>query len=72
MSTLVFVFGEEPEKYQHMWIEQGIVKGQIYSIGRTKAQIFLGIPYAEPPIGELRFKVDLFEVKTPHQSMSVV
>lgn len=45
------------EKSRSVWVEQGLIKGKIYKIDDQQLQIFRGIPYAEPPIGELRFKV---------------
>jgi hypothetical protein len=39
-------------------LEQGAVKGQrIESIRDRQLLAFLGIPYAKPPVGDLRFKV---------------
>ncbi|KJH45526.1 hypothetical protein DICVIV_08404 [Dictyocaulus viviparus] len=40
-----------------IWVEQGLVRGKIYNIDGRHIQIFRGIPYAEPPIGNLRFSV---------------
>lgn len=48
------------EKSRSVWVEQGLVRGKIYKINSQKLQIFRGIPYAEPPIGPLRFKVFVF------------
>lgn len=45
------------EKSRSVWVEQGLIKGKIYKIDDQQLQIFRGIPYAEPPIGPLRFKV---------------
>jgi hypothetical protein len=36
----------------------GPVQGKQYTFEGSKASAYLGIPYAEPPIGELRFKVN--------------
>uniref|UniRef100_A0A7E4V895 COesterase domain-containing protein n=1 Tax=Panagrellus redivivus TaxID=6233 RepID=A0A7E4V895_PANRE len=44
------------EKSRSVWVEQGLVRGKIYKIGGQQIQIFRGVPYAEPPIGDLRFK----------------
>lgn len=46
------------EKSRSVWVEQGLIRGKIYKMGEKFMQIFRGIPYAEPPIGELRFKVN--------------
>lgn len=45
------------EKAKSVWIEQGLVRGRIYKLGEKHMQIFRGIPYAEPPVGDLRFRV---------------
>uniref|UniRef100_A0A183CDK6 COesterase domain-containing protein n=1 Tax=Globodera pallida TaxID=36090 RepID=A0A183CDK6_GLOPA len=37
-------------------MEQGLVKGKIFKIDGRQVQIFRGIPYAEAPVGTLRFK----------------
>uniref|UniRef100_A0A914S762 Carboxylesterase type B domain-containing protein n=1 Tax=Parascaris equorum TaxID=6256 RepID=A0A914S762_PAREQ len=48
------------EKSRSVWVEQGLIRGKIYKIGDNYMQIFRGIPYAEPPIGKLRFRVRCF------------
>lgn len=55
------------EKERSVWVEQGLVKGRIYKIGKNLMQMFLGIPYAEPPVGENRFKVRLLILFHKHQ-----
>lgn len=41
-------------------IEQGSLKGKIQSgVNGQKYYSYQGIPYAEPPIGELRFQVKI-------------
>jgi carboxylesterase type B len=54
----VVVTGQHFEKSKSVWIEQGLVRGRIYKLGDKRMQMFRGIPYAEPPIGELRFRVN--------------
>lgn len=49
--------GQNLEKSRSVWVEQGLVRGKIYKMGEKQLQIFRGIPYAEPPLGDLRFKV---------------
>ncbi|KAI3420782.1 hypothetical protein GPALN_014403 [Globodera pallida] len=44
------------EKSRSVWMEQGLVKGKIFKIDGRQVQIFRGIPYAEAPVGTLRFK----------------
>ena len=41
-------------------INQGVLKGVPLKTELGDVITFNGIPYAEPPIGELRFKVILF------------
>ncbi|CEF69982.1 Carboxylesterase, type B domain-containing protein [Strongyloides ratti] len=50
------VNGQKLDKSRSVWVEQGLVRGQIYRIASKQIQIFRGIPYAEPPIKNLRFK----------------
>ncbi|ETN74370.1 Carboxylesterase [Necator americanus] len=63
MQLLVFLvlfvidsLGQMLEKSRSVWVEQGLVRGKIYNIDGRHIQIFRGIPYAEPPIGSLRFQ----------------
>ena len=39
------------------YVEQGVIQGRIWRFDKHKVQMFLGIPYARPPLGELRFAV---------------
>uniref|UniRef100_A0AC35TNQ4 COesterase domain-containing protein n=1 Tax=Rhabditophanes sp. KR3021 TaxID=114890 RepID=A0AC35TNQ4_9BILA len=48
--------GQKLEKSRSVWVEQGLIRGQIYKFAGKQIQIFRGIPYAEPPVGKLRFK----------------
>lgn len=60
------------EKSRSVWVEQGLVRGRVYKLGDKFMQLFrgkytyiyeiiyylsIGIPYAEPPVAELRFRV---------------
>ncbi|KAI1724105.1 carboxylesterase family domain-containing protein [Ditylenchus destructor] len=56
LNFALFTDGQSLEKSRSVWVEQGLVRGKIYKIGEQQVQIFRGIPYAEPPIGNLRFK----------------
>lgn len=64
LSLLLFITiflpgikGQNLEKSRSVWVEQGLLLGKIYKLGDNYVQIFRGIPYAEAPIGPLRFKV---------------
>lgn len=37
-------------------VKKGAIWGKLWSLDDRKVQAFLGIPYAEPPIGPLRFQ----------------
>lgn len=56
-NILQKVTAQNLEKSRSVWVEQGLLRGKIYKIGEKYMQIFRGIPYAEPPIGPLRFMV---------------
>jgi hypothetical protein len=40
-------------------VQQGLLRGKLLTSVRSKNKYvgFLGIPYAKPPVGDLRFKV---------------
>ena len=42
------------------YVEQGVVQGVTVEMPKFKIQRFLGIPYAEPPVGKYRFAVSCF------------
>ncbi|VDM12709.1 unnamed protein product [Wuchereria bancrofti] len=50
------IVGQNLEKSRSVWVEQGLLLGKIYKLADNYIQIFRGIPYAEAPIGPLRFK----------------
>lgn len=52
----------KPELYRTVKTEYGLVRGQLNTtyLQQKPYYAFKGIPYARPPIGELRFKVSLF------------
>ncbi|XP_064097361.1 neuroligin-4, X-linked-like [Macrobrachium nipponense] len=48
---------EDPGAFIELNLKQGRIRGQRHSIGESRFYYsFRGIPYAQPPIGELRFK----------------
>ena len=54
---ILFLTCQNFDKSRSVWVEQGLIRGKIYKFGIEQVQIFRGVPYAEPPIGDLRFKV---------------
>lgn len=57
---------EEDDEGPLVQIEQGTLRGlQGVSVREKEFLAFLGIPYAKPPVGELRFKVQ-YVVSIPH------
>jgi hypothetical protein len=40
-------------------VQQGLLKGKVLTSAKSKNRFigFLGIPYAKPPVGDLKFKV---------------
>ncbi|CAD5228856.1 unnamed protein product [Bursaphelenchus okinawaensis] len=56
---VIVIDAQNLEKSRSVWVEQGLVRGKIYKLGEQQVQIFRGIPYAEPPLGDLRFKLPI-------------
>lgn len=46
----------------------GKLVGKQWAVDGTKAVIFKGIPYAEPPLGPLRFKVRVMDTVKDEQN----
>ena len=44
---------------KEIYLTQGIVRGEVKYVAGKSVNIFLGIPYAEPPIDSLRFRAPL-------------
>ncbi|KAI6244222.1 Hydrolase [Aphelenchoides fujianensis] len=54
---ILLVDGQNLEKSRSVWVEQGLVRGKIYKLDNDRSvQIYRGIPYAEPPVGDMRFR----------------
>jgi hypothetical protein len=43
---------DEDETRVHITTESGVIVGKRYKVFNTEVDVFLGIPYAEPPIGK--------------------
>lgn len=57
---------ESDRSFQLVNVKQGILKGSVKENAEGgKYIVFQGIPYAEPPVGVLRFKV-IFKINFPH------
>lgn len=53
-------------------IDQGLVNGTVlHSRNGTPYQAFYAIPYAEPPVGDLRFKVGTFTLILVQVNMNI-
>lgn len=48
--------------------DDGCVRGKLFEGHDKKFEGFLGIPYAKPPVGNLRLKVRLFSDKLDFQT----
>lgn len=47
-------------------VQQGVLRGSIArSINGHKYYVFKGIPYAKPPVGNLKFMVNLNNLNNP-------
>ena len=42
-----------------IYLNQGIVRGEVKYVAGRSVNVFLGIPYAQPPIDSLRFRAPL-------------
>lgn len=58
LLSLIFVclvFGDDPKTVE-IFIPNGAIVGEKYTVQGKNIFRFLGIPYAQPPIGKLRFR----------------
>lgn len=53
----------EPDSFKMVTTENGAVRGrlELSFLQKVPYYSFKGIPYAQPPVGELRFKVNLIQ-----------
>ncbi|CDW54715.1 carboxylesterase family protein [Trichuris trichiura] len=56
LGCLSTVSTQALDGYHTVKVEQGFIKGRLWNITNRQVQVYLGIPYAEPPIGPLRFQ----------------
>ncbi|XP_037278506.2 acetylcholinesterase-1 [Rhipicephalus microplus] len=53
------VYGTEeslPKPTRLVMTDSGAINGKVITVGNTSIDAFLGIPYAKPPVGDLRFR----------------
>lgn len=56
-SIPIFTSGDN---YIDVNTTEGVIRGHVVDEGNYKYLAFLGVPYAAPPIGNMRFKVSLY------------
>lgn len=54
--NLVCLAGHVVCELPHVRVDSGLIAGTRVPVGDKEVEAFLGIPYAVPPVGELRFK----------------
>ena len=60
LTVLLTLAAAEEDDFPVVKTKQGLIKGlKTVSVRNTDFNAFLGIPYAKPPVGELRFKVNV-------------
>ena len=59
VSFLAFAAMAQESDFPIVKIKQGLLRGvKTFSIRNREFYAFLGIPYAKPPVGKLRLKVN--------------
>jgi carboxylesterase type B len=53
---LILVIHQNQAQNAKVTVENGLIEGKTLSFDGNHVNAFLGIPYAEPPVGDLRFK----------------
>lgn len=56
--SFIFIIRANCEKVFVQTETAGTFKGKILTVGSNNYSVHLAIPYAKPPIGNLRFKVN--------------
>lgn len=57
LSFLIFAAISSATEYVNRTTKYGRIIGKLIEISDLKAEVFLGVPYAQPPVGTLRFEV---------------
>lgn len=66
LLSVVCMRCENEEEELVVQVKQGLIKGKYWKTWRNKTFVgFTSIPYAKPPIGDLRFKVDIIYLSFP-------
>ncbi|XP_014663035.1 PREDICTED: LOW QUALITY PROTEIN: acetylcholinesterase-like [Priapulus caudatus] len=56
MTLAAYAYGRSAGQTADIVTSSGRLRGRVEEFGRTKVRIFHGIPFAQPPVGNLRFK----------------
>lgn len=58
LLTFVFVYCTSiSDNYVTHSTKYGPITGKLFNVSGTEAKVFLGVPYASPPVGDFRFEV---------------
>ncbi|KRX80648.1 Acetylcholinesterase [Trichinella nativa] len=59
LSFFSLINAQHFDGYHTVRVEQGFIKGRLWKIDGRQVQVFLGVPFAEPPVGIYRFQKPL-------------